>query len=151
MISRRGVWEGFVLVFWGRACPSDSWGGGPAPLILGGICRSGNAPAGCRGAGLGVSNSHVHWMALFCSLKLISADGGREGMVSPHSFPWSGVLVPTTLHEAFTEEQTITSPVSLASVRSSPSPCLCPSCPVRQHSTPVFNLRHVAGFQNSKF
>ena len=41
---------------------------------------------------------------------------------------------------------------SQASIRSLPSPCLCLShLPIWQHSTPVFYLRNVAGFQNSKF
>ena len=46
----------------------------------------------------------------------------------------------------------IPSLLSPKSVRSLPSPCLCLSClPVRRHSTAVSHIRHMAGFQNSKF
>ena len=72
--------------------------------------------------------------------------------VAPLSCSWNGELISTTLQEALTEEQTITSLMSLVSARNSPSLCLYLCCtPSRQHSIPVFYLRYTAWFQNSKF
>ena len=72
-------------------------------------------------------------------------------MFASLSPPWSGEFVPTTLQEALTEEQTITSFVSPASARNLLLPCLRSTClPARRHSSLVFYFRHVADFQNSK-
>lgn len=49
---------------------------GPAALILRWTCPSGDASAGCREVELGVSSSGFHLVVLFCSLKLVSVDGG---------------------------------------------------------------------------
>lgn len=75
---------------------------------------------------------------LFCSLKLVSADGGW-GRASPHSlFPRAG-----SSHLLFfrkpSEGQTITPLMSPASTRSLPLSCLHPSClTARWHSIPFF-------------
>ena len=68
---------------------------------------------------------------------------GREGngvtLLLP---PQRGEPVPFILQEALTKEQISTSLMSLASVRSPLSPCLCPGCPpARQQSTPLFYLK----------
>lgn len=66
------------------------------------------------------------------------------------SCPGSGEFVPATLHEALTEEQAIILLV--------PSFCHVPAftlrlsyLPARWHSTPLFFLRCVTGFQNFRF
>ena len=46
---------------------------------------------------LGVSCSGLHLVVLFCSLKLVSADGWAENDVTPLSCPGSGEIMPTTL------------------------------------------------------
>lgn len=49
-------------------------------------------------------------------------------------------------------QERISSLVTLASIRSLFSPCLCQSSlPARQYSYPVFYLRNMVGFLNSKF
>ena len=106
---------------------------------------------GTRGAGFSVRSSSFQWVTLFPSLKSVSAEGLGQKWHCTLSHPWSGKFSLASPQEAFTEEKTIIPLLSLASIRSLPSPCLCQSCLLaRQHSTHVFYLRCVAGFQKSK-
>lgn len=121
-------------------------GAGPAELILRLTYLSGDSTAGHRGALLGVSSSVPHLVVLFCSLKSVSANGWCGNVLAQFSSPWNREFIPVPLQKALTELQTITSPVSLASVTSPPSSCLCLNCaPARQHSIPLF-FSHACGW-----
>lgn len=85
------------VLFW-------SFQGGPAALIIRGICPSEDEPAGCKGVGLGVHSSSLHWAALSCSLRLASTDEWGENGIAPFSHHRNGNFVPTTLQESLTEE-----------------------------------------------
>lgn len=61
------------------------WVVGLGALILCLTCPGGNAPAGHRGSGFGVSTSGLHLVVLCGSLKLVGADGRRGG--------WNGVAL----------------------------------------------------------
>ena len=76
----------------------------------------------------------------------VSVDEGRGEWHHPTlTTPPSGEFTLSTVQESLIEEQTISPLVSLASVRSLPSSCLCPSrLPARQYSTPVLYLRRMA-------
>ena len=57
--------------------------------------------------------------------------------------PGGGEFIPATVQEALTEEPTVSPHLFQASLRSPPSPFLCPSpLPTWWCSAPVFYLRH---------
>lgn len=120
-------------------------------MILRGTCPSGDVPAGHRAAGLVISSSGLHWVALFSPWNQSVLMRGEREWCRPTllSLEWGA----RSLHFSWSiHRRAIISRVSLASARSSPSRCLHPSCPaVRHYSTPVFNLKHTAGFKTSDF
>ena len=127
-----------MLVFWEGSCWNDS----QEYMFYWRFTSRGQG-------GVGVKSSGLHFGVLCCSLKLVSV---MSWGVSTSHFILPGV---GSLYQLlFTKPSQNSNPhlVSPKSVRSLPSPCLCLSClPVRRHSTAVSHIRHLAGFQNSKF
>lgn len=54
-------------------------GEGPAVLIFKRTCPRGDVPAECRGMGLDISSSGLHWGVVCCLLKSVSVDGWARG------------------------------------------------------------------------
>lgn len=124
-----------MLVFWGRESLLF-WLSGMLDLLK----------SACR---VQVGGVWCKWLkpplwVLCCSLNSLCADGqGDKNSIDPLSCHHSGKFASSTVQGALTEEQTVFPLVSQGSLRSLPSPSLCPShLPTQWYSVPVSYLRY---------